>query len=350
MTALLPIEGTRVDGRSLQNFIWNADLIAFDGPLLSLFKSDDGGDFLFSWLDCDERRHLWCIIPIGRENLRGYLTKQISLLQVLRESKAIVTFYSNVSARRSCFLRTTWNKLPVAYLPSEDSYLSDELSTDAAKRLGIDLPCDYSIALDGELYLEDLESIPKLYQQLYSFHYGLEHLSRYAVRDVIARHMRRFRGGFSVVNLFTGLRSVTPSIHRARLVELKYNSPGHIKLNMLPSMAESIAASTESILGIEEFEKTEALYKSVYKFFRDAKLSGFDDERAETEVILTRLQLEYVQRFIDDFFRLMRWSNYQAKFVSLEISPLSQLRVLLAYYRRLRRLRTYIAQEKVKLQ
>lgn len=349
MTSMCLIEGTKIDGRTLPQFTWNADLVAYDGPLLSLFKSDDGGDYLFSWLDCDQSRHRWCIIPVGREVFRKYLTKQISLLQVLKESKAIVTFDSSASARRSRFVKTTWQKLPDVYLPAPDSYLTDEISTDAAKKLATDLPCDYAIALDGELYLEDLEGIPKLYQQLYSFHYGLEHLARHAVRDVIARHMRKFRGGFSVVNLFTGLRSVTPSIHRARLIELKYNSPGHIKLNMLPNMAQRITSATESIISDSDFEKSEVLYRTVYKFFRDAKLSGFDDERGESDAKLTPQQLQYVEKFIADFFNLMRWGNYQQNFVSLEVSPLSQLRVLLAYYRRLRRLREYIAQDKVKL-
>lgn len=343
------ITGTKIDGRKLPQFFWNADLIAFDGPLLSLFKSEDGRDHLFSWLDCDERRNRWCIIPVERESFRKYLTKQISLLQVMQEAKAIVLFESGASGRKSRFSKTTLEQLPESYLPTTDSYLFDEISTEAAKKLATDLPCDYSVHLDGELYLEDLEGIPKLYQQLYSFHYGLEHLTRHAVRDVIARHMQNFRGGFSVVNLFTGLRSVTPSIHRARLIELKYNSPGHIKLNMLPTMAQRISESTDSILGEADFEVAETLYKSVYKFFRDAKITGFDDERADREIKLSEQQLEYVEKFIRKFINVLHWENHEQDFVNLDISPLSQLRVLLAYYRRLRRLRTFIIQEKVKL-
>lgn len=349
MSTMHPISGRKIDGRSLPQFTWNADLVAFDGPFLSLYKSEDGDDALFAWLDCDSKKNRWCILHIGRENLRAYLTRNATLLDLFKNSPSIVIFETGATSRKSNFVLTSFEKFPADYVPSQDSYLLPEISTEAAKQLANDLPTNYSIGLDGELYLEDLEKIPKLYQQLYSFHYGLEHLTRTAVRSTLARIMARWRGGFSAVNLFTGLRSVTPSIHRARLMELKYNSPGHIKLNLLPNMALRIKAAAARLESYENFQSAEELYKSIYKYFKEQNISGLEDERSTQEIELTPNQQQRLDEFITNFFKIMAWDGYRSNFQSLEISPISQLRVLLAYYRRLRKLRNYIVADKVEL-
>jgi hypothetical protein len=79
----------------------------------------------------------------------------------------------------------------------------------------------------------------------------------------------------------------------------------------------------------------------VYRYFKGNKISGFDDERA----ISANLAPEIVTRlkeFIDFFFGLMRWEDYRSSFEYLDVDALHQLRVLLAYYRRLKRLRPYL--------
>lgn len=349
MSSLLEVNGVRLDGRRVPDYFWNADLIDFDGPLLSLYKSEDGQDVLFSWLDCDAKHHLWCVIPVGRDHLWKYLTQMIPLLDVFKAASKLLLFKTTAKSRRTGYVACHWKSLPSDYLPSEDSYLFDEISTPAAKRLASELATDCALWLDGELYLEDLELIPKLYQQLYSFHYGVEHLGRSAIQDVISKNMRKYRGGFSVVNMFSGLRNVTPSIHRARIVELKYNSPGYIRLNMLPEMASSISRSVDGLVDDSEHEKAEQLYKEIYRYFRDAGLSGFDSEKAERETPLTTRQSEVLSGYVVRLLSALSMSRVANQFNGLEVSPLGQVRVLLAYYRRLRRLRSYIVRGQLRL-
>lgn len=331
------VNGLSIDGRSLPSFTWNADLIAFDGPLLSLFRSEFGKDALFSWLDCDDERHRWAIIDVSRANLRGYLNRETSLLDLFRESTSVIVFDQGGS-RKSNIKRTTWSRLPPKYLPSEDSFLTQEIATADAVRLAEDRAVEYSIKLDGELYLEDLAGIPKLYQQLYSFHYGLEHLGREAVRAAVVALFGKWKGGFSAVNLFTGLRNVTPSIHRPKLQNLQYASPGHIRMELLPRMAEQIRLAARRIGDENNFVAADDLYKEIYKYFKDNHISGFEDERGSKEAKLTPRQNGELRQFVTRYLDLLDWSDYKAQFASLEIGPLPQLRALLAYHRRLRKL------------
>lgn len=343
------VKGETVKAKSISNHTWNADLVYFDGPLVSLFKDDDDIDFLYIWVDCDSRKNRWMIIPVSRKDLQDYLTQNIALSQIAKNSKEIFFYDITAKLRRHNFIRTTVSRLPASYMPEADSLLYEEISTEAAKKLASDLPKTYEIGLDEELYLEELGIIPRLYQQLYSFHYGLEHLSRPAVKDTLENLMSKWTGGFSAVNLFTGLRSVMPSIHRSRITELRYNSPGHIQLSLLPAMAEKIESASRKIESPQSYEKFEQLYKDIRSFFRDSGISGFEDERGSKEEKLSPAHMEQLKSYIAQFIGLLGWTKYQDSFMAINAGPVAQMRALLAYYRRLRKLRKFVRMDKIQL-
>lgn len=339
--SFLRIDGKKIDARSLPKHQWNADLIEFEGPLLSLYKGESGNDVLYAWLDCTATRNRWCIIPVARKSLRDYLEQEKTLLELYVESEWLVVFHTGSSAKRSAFLQTSWEKLPEAYLPDVDSYLTPEIATVAAEKLAEEITESYFLGLDGELYIDDFSLVPKIYQQLYSFHYGLEHLDRPAVRDSLNKLASSWTGGFSAVHLFTGLNSVTPSIHRAKVSEVQFASPGHIKLDLLPGLAKKIENSAMQIADPDSYVALEQFYSNVYRYFRENKISGFDDERAVSANLAPEV-IKRLQEYVDFFFGLMKWSDYRVGFDYLDVDALHQLRVLLAYYRRLRRLRPYL--------
>ncbi|ADP98630.1 hypothetical protein HP15_2866 [Marinobacter adhaerens HP15] len=336
------IEGKKISAKDIPQYTWNADLVDFDGPLLSLFKSEDGEDALFSWLDCSNSRNRWCILPLSRELLGSYLKQETSLLEVFQSLDSFVVFDVTPSHRRTNFTLTNLSDLPQDYIPDPESYLFDEISTDAATALRDEETEEYYLGLDGGMYIDDLSLIPKTYQQLYSFHYGLEHLQRDAVSHSFSRILKGWTGGFSSVNVFTGLRSVIPSIHRVRISELRYNSPGHIKVNLLPKLAEKIESAANYIENEENFRESEQFYKDVYNFFKDHKIAGFEEERNQHERSLTPDTNKEIMAYVDTFFEMMDWTEYQENFKKVHASPLLQLRILLAYYRRLKKLRPYI--------
>lgn len=330
------------------NFVWNADLVAYDGPLVSLFKKDDD-DFIFFWVDCDDRHHRWIATPVGRDNLNGYLRENTTLLQIIEEAHSLLVFESTRTAQRRHLRFIQPSQLPESYKPSSDSYLYSSIATESAVQLADLHAKKYKIKLDGELYIDDIATVPKLYQQLYSFHYGLANVDRAAVKEALNRLLKKWKGGINAVNIFTGLRSVTPSIHRARVVHLQYNSPGFIELELLKELADQIDSSCDRIMSDSSFKDAEALYKEIYSYFREEKISGFDSETRVVSTHLTPRQKRRLSEYVADYFNLMGWSSHAENFASLGLEPLAQLRMLLAYYRRLKQLRQLTIAGKIKL-
>lgn len=346
--AFKKIEGTKIDGRKLPTYVWNADLIAFEGPIVSLYKTNKDSDALFIWVDSTEKRTRWAIVNISRDYLKGYLRKEFSLLDVFKQNEKMFVFDTTETGTKTAVMETTWNNFPPEYLPLQDSYLIDEISTREAKGLADTRTEKYEITLvGGELYIDDLGKIPRLYQQLYSFHYGLEHLDRLAVRSALSRLMNKWKGGINAVNLFSGLKSVTPSIHRAKLDNLQYASPGHIKMELLPELASRIESTATKAQ--ENSENLRTLYKETYNFFSKNKISGFDDERSGQVIALNKLQEEELQKLVKKFFLLLGWNDYHEKFSSVDMTALAEARAVLAYYRRLRNLLEFSESNLIKL-
>lgn len=341
---LLPVKGRKVRAPDL---IWNTDIIYFDGPFLSLYKKDDGQDYFISWIDCDQRRNRWAVFPVERDSLRLYLKGEMTLRNVCLEANGVIIFDTGMDAKRRNWVEL--DVFPQDYLPKKTSFLRPEISTEAAKKLAEEAAVDISLGINGELYLEDLELIPKLYQQLYSFHYGVEHLDRPAVRESVKRSMHNWKGGIGAVNLFSGLKNVTPSIHRARLKELRYNSPGAIKINMLPSLAEKIKSSMQHLLPVKAYDDAERLYREIYSYFREHKITGFDDERSDVQLELNDVQKRDLKYFAKKFLGALGWEKRQDALQELGVTEISLLRMVLAYYRRLRRLRDFIVAGKLSL-
>jgi hypothetical protein len=348
MKGMPEVKGTPLEKGEKLNFIWNADLVNFDGPLVSLFKKGDD-DFLFIWVDCDSWRNRWVALPLERDDLQDYLTQKTSLFKIFNKADLVLVFESTKSAQKRNYRFIAPHLLPQSYLPDSDSFLFPSVATESAMKLAADLPSNYMIKLDGELFLDDLASVPKLYQQLYSFHYGLAHLGREAVKESLTRLLEKWRGGINAVNIFTGLRSVTPSIHRAQVKGLQFASPGYIKLDLLSSLADEISSACDRIIAMSNFKATETLYNEVYSYFRAEKLGGFEKDGFVRANSISSMQAERLNEFVDEYFGLMGWSSYANNFAALGLDPLAKMRMLLAYYRRLRSLRRYVIEKKIEL-
>lgn len=341
------IKGEKIESKFFSKHSWNADLIDFDGPLLSLYKGEYDEDLLYIWLDCNATKNRWGVVPISRYNLRAYLECSVTLRTVFEESSWLAIFHTGSAPnRRNSPQRTTWREA-IDYLPDEDSYLVPDIATEAARQLATEACEEYPLGLDGDMYIDDIAAIPKIYQQLYSFHYGLEHLYRPAVRATLDRLANNWTGGFSAVHLFTGLNHVTPSIHRAQVTEMRYNSPGHIKLDLLPKLANRIEVSAMQVKDDTSFHALEEFYSSTYRYFKENNISGFDDESDGGSINLAPEIVDRLNELVTFFFRLMLWGDYREPFSILQVSPLHQLRALLAYYRRLRKLRPYLVTERL---
>lgn len=131
------IKGYNID-YDFSSFRKIADLIYFEGPLLSHYISSKGDDYLFYWVDKDESDNRWLVLRTSLANLQKYMGKVITLRELI-ESPNDGYLYSvdvnnDISYHDVKLVQPS--ALPEEYLPEKDSYYAFEpIPMDEAEEL-----------------------------------------------------------------------------------------------------------------------------------------------------------------------------------------------------------------------
>ena len=117
------IEGYNID-YDFSSFRKIADLIYFEGPLLSHYVSSKGDDYLFYWVDRDESDNRWLVLRVSLANLQKYIGKEISLRELIENPNDgyLYAVEVNDEVRYHDVKLVQPSSLPGDYLPEPDSY------------------------------------------------------------------------------------------------------------------------------------------------------------------------------------------------------------------------------------
>ena len=105
-------------------FVQMSDLIYYDGPLLSHFVSKTGKDYLFYWVDIDEKFNRWMFFRVTPTVIQSYLDKKLSLREIICGLEEGFVSFVEIDEEAN-FLNTKIVKIssiPEEYLPSSQSY------------------------------------------------------------------------------------------------------------------------------------------------------------------------------------------------------------------------------------
>ncbi len=338
--------GRRASVRDFGGKDWIADLIYAEGPLLALFKGDRGNDTLILWLDCDRTRNRWVAFDVDRIDLRDYLNQRVSLKQLICKNEELMVFHTNDSSRRSSVKRLKLAEFPQDYMPSDESYWEPSFGTLDANNLIIEAAEEYKLGLDGESwFLDDFSRVTRTYRQLYAFNYAIFQRARSAVRSTVAEKLSTlaWRGGFSTVQWFDALGAVTPSVHRVRVREIRYASPGYIAIDALPSVSRKVADSISRLSSVDDRERVEKHYGDAYKFFSRYGLTKLDlTVKAHRERLKVAEVESGVSYFLDYFLKFYGFSKEKEDLLSAGAVELSLLKAILSYHRRAVQLASYV--------
>ena len=109
-----------------------ADLIYFDGPLLSHYMSEKGDNYLFHWVDSDDDYNRWIVIRTDIISIQQYLEKKINLRYLTKEANDGFVYsvdiddelnYTNIKL-------VSIEDLPEDYVPTEESYYTFKVEED----------------------------------------------------------------------------------------------------------------------------------------------------------------------------------------------------------------------------
>ncbi len=105
-----------------------ADLVYLDGPFLSHYVSSKGDDYLFYWVDRDEKDNRWLVLRVSLPNLQKYIGKKISLRDLIASPNDgflyAVDVDNDLHYHDVKLIQPT--SLPEEYLPTADSFYDFE--------------------------------------------------------------------------------------------------------------------------------------------------------------------------------------------------------------------------------
>lgn len=125
-----PLSGQVLQIHPLSALRKRADLVYFEGSLLSLYENASGEPFLSLWADVGDSVNRWLVFRASSESVAAYVGRSRSLRDVLLSSGDGYVFvvdakepgdFSNVTAVRT-------EALPTAYIPAVDSFYEFEPS------------------------------------------------------------------------------------------------------------------------------------------------------------------------------------------------------------------------------
>jgi hypothetical protein len=101
-----------------------ADLLFFDGALLSLFEDKNKENYLYYWCDVDEICNRWLVFEVSSKNLRLYLQGNKSLYEIVTSpvNNMIYAIDMNNEGEIENIYKINPENLPEDYIPDKDSY------------------------------------------------------------------------------------------------------------------------------------------------------------------------------------------------------------------------------------
>ena len=142
------------------NFKKIADLIYFEGPLLSHYVSSKGDDYLFYWVDSDSSNNRWLVLRVSIANLQKYIAGDVSLRELIESPNDGYLYQVDVddAVRYHDVLLVQPADLPNEYLPAIDSYYAFEPipSEEASELMTYELTIPYKERNHFEEFLQKI--------------------------------------------------------------------------------------------------------------------------------------------------------------------------------------------------
>ena len=122
------IKGIGIKTRNFDKFKKVADLIFFDGPLLSHYVTTKGDNYLFYWIDQDETSNRWMFIRTDYDDIQKYTRQKETLRNLLSTPLDDIVYTVDIDAegKHHNFQAHSIEDLPEDYLPAKDSYYEFE--------------------------------------------------------------------------------------------------------------------------------------------------------------------------------------------------------------------------------
>lgn len=118
----------KIDGPPFPNARRVADLVYYDGPLLSLFRDNRGSSYLYHWCDSDETCNRWLCFGVSEQILDNLMRQQKTVRQAC-DSRANRYFWIediNTSLENKATYILGREAVPPEYMPNPELIIEDD--------------------------------------------------------------------------------------------------------------------------------------------------------------------------------------------------------------------------------
>lgn len=318
----------------MPNLIVQKVLLEYEVPLIVLAKNKQGQLFIGINYDDGETAHLYYFSRIKTDALRLLYSEKIDM------HYAVTRLHSGKYE-----LGELWGAPGEEVITKRVEVIAPEILPKPGLFIpGHEIPSARSktkvVNIDGRWEVSDLRKFSDLVQDCYSFGYALHGATEAASRRTIERifHKYPWRGGFSAVNFFKSLYKGIPQEDRASIKSISYASPGDIKFIMNDEVAEAVR---DLVLDInEEHSDASAAYKEIYRTLQDRGWLG----KSETDLALDDFDEAELRALLARGCAAFAIGDHSTNILNLASNDhLAAVKIVLAYYRRLKSLADYVA-------
>lgn len=199
--------------------------------------------------------------------------------------------------------------------------------------------------MEGRWEIRDLYYFPHRYAEVYSFLYALA-AADWPQRSSFVAAFNRYpwRGGYSAVNFYDDLYEAIPRDQRPKIVRIEYASPGYIELGAVIVLVTQIDRILTTAM--KTWDKLDKIYEGIHKRAMDRRLLRITLKEREQE--LTKDDVRFTIEACRELSAAIGLDDPEA-INKLTGDPLSSLKIIMAFFRRIRELVFYVQDGKVRI-
>lgn len=204
-----------------------AELIEYEGPLLSLLQNPAGEFFLYKWCDNNETLNRWLLIQISDAQLHDLFKQQLSLLSIFQNPHKPVCYLVDIDQQNQiahCALSLP-EHIPPDYLPEADSYYTERPRFVENNYFNISLIGDWNLHQVGELsinntlFIDLIIALTSTVQQRFQ-------------DELIPLFKQNIWGGTSRGQLYQELRAFSERHQLATMRSINIEPPGKLVMQL----------------------------------------------------------------------------------------------------------------------
>lgn len=330
---MIELKGADIGSVDFERLSKIADLIYFDGPLLSLFRDAEAENWLNHWCDTDDEVNRWLLFKVGDRELERFLRREVSLHDLLSQPKGGFLYALDLDRqlKQRKALIVSARQLPADYIPDANSFYEDNPIHETEGGLA-----QLKVAIDGEWEFYDFHYFPRLIRQAYAF------LAAFLEQIPALNQLPLFpmRDGFSSVHLFREILEMMPRPASPRLEAVRYASPGAIVFRTDPTISPVLL---DTIGRLRKENSSAALtYKFLHGILSDKKLLGLDATKARIDSVVSKQLAEQAVALANEL-------GVPNPELLLKKTPNAVLasKIILAFYRLIERILGYEKDQKI---